>query len=1116
VVSSERWQRIEVLFERASELAPDEHTAYLAAECGDDAALALEVRSLLASAERADGALRETIAAGVESLSHSAAASAIGSRLGPYRLESVIGEGGMGTVYLAARDDGLYDGNVAVKILRHELASPQVVARFRDERQILASLVHPAIVRLIDGGNTEDGLPYLVMEHVEGVPFAAYVRDLPPRARVALVVRVAAAVQYAHQKLIVHRDLKPSNILVDASGAPKLLDFGIAKLLAPTTEPRAAHTITGMPLLTPEYASPEQARGEPVTVASDVYSLGAVLYQTLVGEPPQRAGASLLETIRNVCDLDPRLPSAAAPPAIRSQLAGDLDGIVLKALHKQPERRYASIAAFVDDLERYLAGLPVSARDATLVYRTRKLIARHRGKLALATAIAGALTAATVVSFGQARRADAQATRAERQNLALLRERGLQELAGGHAGRALPLLVDALRADPSSAGVRFSIAEALRPFRRVYAVLDAREGVTGVEVAADGRKLAVLGDTGLVRVFDVATGAPIAQVRVGAGQIRHAAFTADGAKLVAAIGNDIAVVNLATRSLERLLRGRQCYISTVIVSGARVVAPDCDAILVWDLASGALVRSIAVEPTAPGSLLAIAVSPDGSLFAAGAGDGSIQIFDAVTGAEHARLVGHTGRVPSLVFTHDGRLVSRGDSTARVWDVARATQLAIVAGHGGMVGELAVSPDEHRAATSATDGSVWIWELATGKIVNRVTGHAFLGATARFSPDGQRVITSGDDLSYRVWNAESGALELALEGEIAGGTGPAAFGFATGAGFIGDGSIAWTGSGARVKLWHIDRAPILDDVPAHGVAVALSPDQRQLAIGNHDGVSIWNLATHERVRTFGPPNAWDVNWIGSHISVAAEQGKAAVYAPDGALVRELVGHSQTVQHAALSLDGAQAFTAANDGTARIWDVASGRELARVDHPDHVMASAWSDDGARIATACWDGKVRIWNAASRKLERVIDESPTNLLGVSFSHDSRHVLATGHAGEIDLWDIATGAHERSLIGHAAPVPTAVWSPDDQLIASSSSDNTLRIWDAHTGAQLAARYQAGELMQVVWSRDGTRVVTVSATGVARVWDVQRDDRPVAAIAVEAAMRTPFRVADGQLVLAR
>jgi eukaryotic-like serine/threonine-protein kinase len=414
-LTPERWRRVEDLFEQALDLPEAEQAAFVGRACDDDEAVRAEVTSLLASARGARARLQGHIAAEAECVASARTEAQVGRRLGPYRLLEPLGEGGMGVVYLAERSDDEYRRRVAIKILQHGFGSPQAIARFRDERQILAALEHPGIVRLLDGGRTDDGLPYLVLEYVEGVPITRHARDreLKARARVELALGVCAALQYAHGKLVVHRDIKPSNILVDRDGVPKLLDFGIAKLLDPGESlSREAYTRTGAAMLTPEYASPEQARGEPVSVATDVYSLGAVLYELLAGRPPQQPRGGQLEMLRAICEVEPPRASAVAPPELRREVAGDLDNIVEKALRKDPAERYASVGQFADDLRRYLDGRPVMARTPTFGYRAEKFARRHRGKLALIALVAGALSASTVVSVAQARRADAEAARA--------------------------------------------------------------------------------------------------------------------------------------------------------------------------------------------------------------------------------------------------------------------------------------------------------------------------------------------------------------------------------------------------------------------------------------------------------------------------------------------------------------------------------------------------------------------------------------------------------------------------------------------------------------------------------------------------------------------------------
>ena len=409
----ERFRRMEAVFDAAADAPEGERAAVLDRLCSDDAPLRAEVEALLAASFGATEQIEGTIGRAARRVATDLGAAGP-RRLGPYRLERELGQGGMGAVYLAVRDDDEYRTQVAIKLLHHGLETAQSVARFRDERQILASLEHPGIVRLLDGGSTPERLPYLVMEHVEGAPITlwANARELPVRARVELFLKVCAAVAYAHQKLVVHRDLKPSNILVTTDGSPKLLDFGIAKLLDPEAG-REAVTRTGMRLLTPEYASPEQVRGERVSISTDVYALGAVLYELLSGAQAQRVQGEGLEALRAILEVDPPRPSAVAPADRRRAIAGDLDNVVLKALHKDPARRYASVEQLAEDLQRHLDGLPVLARAGTWTYRVGKLVRRRRGVVAALAVVLLSLSAATGVSVRQARRADVQARRAD-------------------------------------------------------------------------------------------------------------------------------------------------------------------------------------------------------------------------------------------------------------------------------------------------------------------------------------------------------------------------------------------------------------------------------------------------------------------------------------------------------------------------------------------------------------------------------------------------------------------------------------------------------------------------------------------------------------------------------
>jgi serine/threonine protein kinase/TolB-like protein/Tfp pilus assembly protein PilF len=411
-MTGDQWQAVKRIAADALELSESERAAFVRSRCGADASLYRDVQSLLRSAAKATD-LFETprlSAVGLREVlteAESAAGSLLGRHIGPYRLVAEIGRGGMGAAFLAERADEAFSKRVAVKLIKRGMDTDAILRRFLHERQILANLNHPNIATLLDGGTTDDGLPYFIMEYVDGLPIDVFCdsRQLPVRERLVLFQAVCAAVHHAHENRVVHRDLKPANILVTTRGVPKLLDFGIAKLLDPE---RGLHTGDGGAIvraMTPEYASPEQIRGEAVTPSTDVYSLGVLLYELLTGRHPQpTAGRTPLETERVICEEVPPPPSTvvdddasrtrnAKADILRRGLSGDLDAIVLTALQKMPGRRYASARALSDDIQRHLEGRPIAARLDGFGTRLARQLARRKGLVAAAALLVVALIA---------------------------------------------------------------------------------------------------------------------------------------------------------------------------------------------------------------------------------------------------------------------------------------------------------------------------------------------------------------------------------------------------------------------------------------------------------------------------------------------------------------------------------------------------------------------------------------------------------------------------------------------------------------------------------------------------------------------------------------------------
>lgn len=419
--------RLEKLFHQASALRESEQKSFLDRECQGQESLRSQVEALL----RADETRVENFQGLIQDSLEWIATTPQPSRIGPYQVLRELGRGGFSTVYLARRDDGHFDMQVAIKRVHKHLQSPEVLRRLRLERQILALLDHPNIGRIFDGGSTEDGMPYVVMEYIVGQPIDQFCdhRKLNLPARLQLFRQVCGAVQYAHRNLVLHRDLKPSNILVNEAGAVKLVDFGIAKLLqgdgekeedSASASPDLVSVLTqpGGGALTPEYASPEQVLGNPLTTATDVYSLGVVLYVLICGQRPyqfEKSNWSHLEQV--VCQSIPLPPSQLLAKAdhARGRYLGDLDIIVAKALNKEPDRRYASVEALAEDLRRTLEGLPIEARPDSIVYRSRKFVARHAAAVGTLALLFATMVVAVVVTQWQAREAQRARQQAEQQ-----------------------------------------------------------------------------------------------------------------------------------------------------------------------------------------------------------------------------------------------------------------------------------------------------------------------------------------------------------------------------------------------------------------------------------------------------------------------------------------------------------------------------------------------------------------------------------------------------------------------------------------------------------------------------------------------------------------------------
>ena len=829
----------------------------------------------------------------------------------------------------------------------------------------------------------------------------------------------------------------------------------------------------------------------------------------------------MIESLANVCDREPPRPSAVATSAIARELVGDLDNIVLKALQKSPALRYASANAFADDLERYLDGRPVAARDATLGYRARKFLARHRGSVALGALVASALTAATVISLAQAARADREAEQAERGKRSLLRERGLQELAIGRASRALPYFAEVLREGDDSAALRFMIADAMRPLSRELAKISADAGETGIAWAPDGARFALTQMSGHAAIYDAA-GTLLVALDSPGPTLLDPVFSHDG-MLVAAAGNDgrVIVWDAATgiRRFDTAARGLPPDGLAFTTDDRALVVPAIDGrIVVLDPQSGASLASQVLAEPGPGPgvwMTGFALSPDDRHVAYATSGGAIYEWEFVANTAPQRLAGHAAKVYALRYTRDGATLfsSSDDHTVQTWDAATGAHEATVATHDRAITAIDLDRDATRVATATGDGTAAVWDVRTGKLVFAMSGAQYNGVgSIRFSPDGTHLVTTGGDGTFRVWDSR-GNPEIVFEGSA--GAGEAGHSWAASAHdakFSPDGSRLLMATSREVRVVRVDRTPLISEAAMgrSAYAVSWSNDDARIAIAGSQFAGIWDATTMRETQTIavGETGVWDVAWSpdGRRLATAGDDGVASLRDARGQLVRTLVGHRGIVNRITWSPDGARVVTAGGDHTARIWDTSTGAQLHELPHDSGVMSASWRHDGQQIVTACWDRKLRIWDAESGELVSTIDSGGMQLLDSSFSPDDRSVVASSHGGDVKIWSLATGARPLALDGHTDAVSTVAWSPDGALLATAGYDGTVRIWDPTTGEQLAMR-PSGPAMSLAWNRDGTKLVVGGEDMFVRVWDVHRDTDPAATIVDYIARHVAFQL---------
>jgi WD40 repeat protein len=1049
-MSDPRRERVEELFHEAADLPPGERATFLDAACGDDAGLRAEVEKLLRHDDADDDASLGSPAVGLRA---ALGAAPLPDRVGGFRVVRKIGDGGMGTVYEAEQENPRR--RVAVKVIRAGLATPALVRRFTREADVLGRMQHPGIARIYEAGVAADGLPYIAMELVRGLPLDEYTtRHSPdPAAKLGLVARVCEAVQYAHEQGVVHRDLKPANVLVDATGQPKVVDFGIARISGGEHVSTAGRTATGQLIGTLAYMSPEQLGADPAAVdaRSDVYALGVILFELLAGRLPfDLTSLPLPEAARRIREDDPtRLGT------MNTLFRGPVETIVAKALEKDRDRRYPTAAALAADLHRHLRDERIEARSASALYHLRKFARRHKALVGGVAAVLLALVLGLISSVLFAVRAEWHRQLADK-NAATATDKGRVALHEAYRARIAAATAALQMSDVVEAERQLrSAPDGLRDWEWYHLSSRLDQSSAAVRPPAGTSVAALPTPTGVRILWNDGTTARITDPD-GREERRHPLKEGGFAGFIA---SPLGVLGLFAADGRFRLRDRDGRDRFDLTVPAGVTAP-------W---------SIAVSPD--GVRVAVVWRP---------GEREFVVIDRTNTVAPVRCGGHTDRVNGLFFSPDGTTLAStsDDGTAILWDARTGERRAVLRGHGVKVFDAAFRPDGARLLTNGADGTVRQWDARTGEPVEPpYDRHAGEVLAAAYSPDGEWIASAGQDRVIHLWRASGRRETRTLHGHTA-----AVYSLA----FEPDGrKVVSTARDGTVFFWDATPGNLLT-LAGHAsyvYPVAYSPDGEWLASGGWDDTArLWDARTGECCAVLRHPSRvlclafaadgrlatgcgedgvirlWDVN-----------TGKQAAGLDHPGRKVRLIAARPDRPHLAVGFD---------TGAITILDAATGDTVHTLPNTD-VLGLDYSPDGRFLAACDGLGHVRLYDTDAYREAVALPRQETGVRSVRFSRESDRLVTVGHDRTVRVWDVKSGTRLATMTGHTEEVFTAVFHPGGTRVASAGRDRTILIWDATTGEEVARlQGHTNYVWSLAFSPDGHTLASGAGDTTVRLWD--------------------------------